>query len=344
MASIRKRGELWQVQIRRKNAPYVSRSFRLKADAEAWARQMEVAADRRVLKCDPRALESISLEFLIRRYIDEITPRKRAGEFEATMLRAFLRHRLSKQNLVSLGPVEFAAYRDQRLKNCTGSTINREFAILHHLFEISRTEWGYPISENPVSLVRKPRNNPSRQRRLIEGEYEELLAAADQCLNRLIRPIIILAIETAMRRGEILSIRRGHIDFGASRLRIPITKTDVPRTIVLSPTAIEIMKQVCADRPSGDWKLFPMSSNAFRLCWDRLRRRANICDLHFHDLRHEAISRLFERGLNVAFVAAISGHKDFRMLAKYTHIDLDRLAPLTNGKKFEENDEIETLQ
>lgn len=331
MATFRKRGDLWQVQVRRINAPHVSRSFRHKADAQAWARQVELAADRRTLKDDPRILETITLEQLVNRYIEEVCPRKRAGEFEAILLTAFLRQRrICKRNLASINPSDFANYRDQRLKLCSGSTINREFAILHHLYETAKLEWGYPLFENPLGLIRRPRNNPPRERRLREGEYVRLLKAAEKCRNSQMRPIIMLAVETAMRRGEILVIRRDHIDFKSSRLRIPLTKTEVPRTIPLSSVAVEILTSICGEKPYGDWKLFPMSPNAFRLAWDRLKQRAGINDLHFHDLRHEAVSRLFEQGLGVAHVAAISGHKDFRMLARYTHLYPNNRLPSNN--------------
>lgn len=322
MATTRKRNGLWQVQVRRKNAPHVSKSFRNKADADAWARQMEVEADRGSLRSDPRVLEGIALGQCVERYRDEVSPQKRGHEVERWILNAFLRTPLSKRSLASITPKDFAEYRDERLKKISPSGLNRELVILHHLYETAKLEWGYPLVENPLSLIRKPRNNPPRERRLREGEYDRLLAGAEKCRNKLIQPLIILAVETAMRRGELLAIRRKDIDFTNSRLRIPLTKTGAARTIPLSRLAVQTLRALVDDGSDGNDRAIPLRANALRLCWDRLKNRSGIADLHFHDLRHEAVSRFFEQGLGVAHVAAISGHKDFRMLARYTHLDL----------------------
>jgi integrase len=320
MATIRKRNGLWQVQVRRKSSPHISKSFRSKADADAWARQMEVEADRGFLRNDPRILERITLGQCVERYRDEVSPQKRGHQVEKWILNAFLRKPLAKRNLASITPKDFAEYRDERLRNISPSGLNRELVILNHLYETAKLEWGYPLPENPLSLIRKPRNNPPRERRLRAGEYERLIAAAEKCRNKLIKPVIILAVETAMRRGEILAISRKDLDLVNGRLHIPLTKTGVARTIPLSPLAADTLAKLISDGSDGNDRLISLKANAFRLCWDRVKQRSAIADLHFHDLRHEAVSRLFEQGLGVAHVAAISGHKDFRMLARYVHV------------------------
>lgn len=126
-----------------------------------------------------------------------------------------------------------------------------------------------------------------------------------------------------MRRGELLNIRRSDLDLANGLLSIPETKTDIPRTIPLSEKAVLILRSL--QGTATDDRLFPVSANAFRLAWERCKRRASkdkpgILDLRFHDLRHEAVSRFFELGLNVPEVAAISGHRDPRMLFRYTHL------------------------
>jgi len=129
-----------------------------------------------------------------------------------------------------------------------------------------------------------------------------------------------LAVETAMRRGELLNTRYEHLQNGL--LSIPITKTGVPRTIPLTPRALTVIKALPR---SISGHFLPTSANALRLSWERAKRRAMIEDLHFHDLRHEAISRFFEMGLSIPEVALISGHKDYRMLARYTHLRAEDL-------------------
>lgn len=314
MATIRKRGSRWQVQIRRQHAPTFSRSFARKCDAEVWGREMEVDADRRLLKHDPRILDQLTLAELVARYRDTISTKKRDAKIEIDRLTRFAQLPIGKLSLSALDGCVFAAHRDARLQEVSPSTVNRELAPLQHMFEIAREEWGLPIMYNPLKSVRRPRNNPARDRRLRPGEERILLAAAQSSNAGYIQPAIILAIETSMRRGEILRMDATHLSGEYRRLLIPQTKSYRPRTIALSDRAIaaafELLKIFSTERPSR---------NAFRLCWERTRKRAELDDLHFHDLRHEAISRFFERGMTMPDIAAISGHADFRMLARYAH-------------------------
>jgi integrase len=315
MATIRKRGAKWQVQIRRVGFRPISRSFNVRKDAEAWARQMEVQADRRDMPTDPKSLQRVTLGQLVERYRDAVSVRKRGYDVERIVLNAFLRHGICRKPLSEIGPSDFASYRDERLMAIKASTLRRELAPLHNMFEIAKDEWGLPLRENPLRKVRVTASQQRRERRLKNGELQELVVAARVCRNPLILPIILLALETGMRRGEILSLRWEHIDQQARSLLIPHAKNGYPRILPLTDATTEIIARV----PERGDRVFPISANAFRLAWERLRRRAGIAELHFHDLRHEAISRFFERGLTVPEVALLSGHRDARMLFRYTH-------------------------
>jgi hypothetical protein len=140
MATIRRRGEAWQVQIRRTGQRPISRSFLLKKDAETWARQMEVQADRRELPIfhDPKALERMTLAVLVERYRDTISTRKRGGAAECYWLNAFLRHPICRQPLSTVCTGDFAAYRDERLKTIKPITLKRQLDPIHNLFEVAR--------------------------------------------------------------------------------------------------------------------------------------------------------------------------------------------------------------
>ncbi len=322
MANIRKRGDRWQVQVRRKGAPPTSRTFFKKQDAELWARQTEVAADRRELPIDPACLDRLTLGDIITRYRDTISPKKRGHEIECFILNAFLRHRLALKPLSTITGADFATYRDERLRTVQAATINRELGLLHHVCAIARAEWDVPLPSNPLDKIRKPKAPPPRDRRLEPGELETLLSSAAKGRNKHMGPLIRLALETAMRRGELLNIRWQDIDWDRRTLHIPTTKNGHPRTIPLTPEAIAILREL----QKGGEEVFPMTVNAARLAWQRLIRRTNIGDLHFHDLRHEAISRFFELGLSVPEVALISGHRDFRMLFRYTHLRPEDIA------------------
>jgi len=315
MATIRKRGSKWQVQIRRTGFPAVTKPFRVRKDAEVWARQTEVQADRSELPSNTKILQRLTLGQLVERYRDTVSIKKRGYEVERIVLTAFLRHPICRKPLALLSTEHFAAYRDERLGTIKANTLKRELSPLQNMFEVARDEWGLPLTENPLSKLRLNIPSQRRERRLQEGELERLTSAAQSCRNSLIVPIVLLAVATGMRRGEILRLRWENVDRGRRSLLITHAKNGYARTLPLTIDAAEILDTV----PITDDRLFPITANAFRLAWDRLRVRAGIKDLHFHDLRHEAISRFFEQGLSVPEVALISGHRDARMLFRYAH-------------------------
>jgi integrase len=191
--------------------------------------------------------------------------------------------------------VHFAEYRDQRLKTVKPSTLRRELGTIGHLFTVARIEWGLPIKRSPVADLRIEGTQDRRERRLRAGEWERLMEAAKSRRNPHVIPIIILAVETGMRRGEILAMKWEHFDQDARSLLIPKTKNGHARIIPLSSRATSLLSKLPRE---GD-HIFRMAPNAFRLSWQRVRDRAGLHDLHFHDLRHEAVSRFFERGLTI---------------------------------------------
>ena len=321
MATIRKRGERYQVQVRRRGSPDLSKTFVKKSDAEAWGRAMEIQHDRAGVICDARILERTTLGELVTRYRDEISAMKKCEAVERTLLNAFLRQDICQRSIASVTPSDFAAYRNERLKVVSASGFNREMSPLQHMFEIARVEWGIPIAENPVKLMRKPKNNAPRSRRLRPGEYEKLLHFAKARTVPYLEPAIIVAVETAMRRGEILRMKKEHLSMLDGRLLIPVTKNGKPRRVPLSDRALEALESL--PETEDDRPLLGVSESAFKSTWRRVVDAGQFTDLHFHDLRHEAISRMFERGMTMPEIAAISGHSDFRMLARYAHASPD---------------------
>ncbi len=323
MASFCKRGDKWRVQVRRQGSPNITRTFTLKADAEAWARQMEVEADRGGLTVDPRATQRITLSELIVRYRDTVMVNKRSKASGTDTLNLFLRQPFAKLPLSSISPATFSAFRDKRLKDVKAATVCREMGVIQRMFEVAIKEWDIPLAANPMKAVAKPKVGPARDRR-VEGKAElgSLMRASEQCRNPLIAPLFLFALETGMRRGELVNIRWDQIDRRKRTLHIPKTKNGYPRTIPLSSAALEILKGL----PMDDERVFPLTANSVKLAWRRLRARAGAGDLRFHDLRHEAVSSFFERGLSVPEVALISGHRDARMLFRYTHLKPEDVA------------------
>jgi integrase len=230
-----------------------------------------------------------------------------------------MRRDICHRTLAKLTSVHIAGYRDERLQSVAPATVIRELNTISHAIEIAQREWGFYLSRNPAKSVRRPSAPQGRKRRLKEGEEQKLLDASDQGRNRWLKSLVILAIETGMRRGELVGLRWEHVDLTKRVAHLPQTKNGESRDVPLSHRATETLQALLPDRGEAK-RVFPMTGNGVRLAWARLRDRAGCADLHFHDLRHEAVSRLFELGLNIAEVSAISGHKELRMLQRYTHL------------------------
>lgn len=317
MATIRKLRGRWQAQVRRKGMAPRAKSFDQKADAERWARSLEAELDRNGSLPDTRVAERTTVAEVLLRYREQVTPKKRGAVSEAARINTLLRGAISHRTLTLLSTADVSGYRDERLKSVSPATVIRELNLLSHALDTAVRDWGIHMPQNPCRLVRRPSAPNGRTRRLVGDEEQRLLAAADQGRVSYIRPLIILAVETGMRRGEVLSLAWDHVDLERRVARLPTTKTGVPREVPLSSRAVAVLTAL----PRGeDERVFPYRPNSVRLAWERVVRRAGLHDLHMHDLRHEAVSRLFEKGLNVVEVASISGHKELRMLARYTHL------------------------
>ena len=323
MATIRKRQGRYQAQVRRKGQPLVTRTFASKESAKKWIKAVETDMERGEFK--PRL--DMTVGQLIKRYQTDVIPKQKAHQSALVRCRR-LRRMLGKINLSDLSPAHLASYRDERLKTIKPSTLKRELSILSSAINTAIIDWGIPIPTNPVAMTRIPKHDGSRDRRLKDGEEEKLLAIAKPVYQR----TIIIAVETAVRRGELLNIRKSHINFDKQTLHIPETKTDTPRTIPLSTRAIKALRDQIKSisdanvvQMERDSKLFSMSSPMFRHEIHKYRVKLDMEDWRFHDLRHEATSRLFERGFNVMEVALVTGHQDLRMLKRYTHIKPETL-------------------
>ena len=305
MATIRQRNKKWQVQVRRLNYGSINQTFNQKKDAEQWAREKEIELQQRSIL--HKKVIFPTLKVLIEKYLKNVSVNKKGHVFEKYCFNNILRSKISNLPINFVTAQHFSEYRDERLMKVKSATFLRELNLLRHLFSVAIKEWGFAIT-NPCKMISKPNGIHKRERRLSDEEHNFLVK--NNYPQQILKHIIELAIETGMRRGEILNIKSEHIK--GQTLLIPQTKNGHPRTIPLTKRALYILKNTQLP--------FPMSANAVRLAWERLKKKGNIKDLHFHDLRHEAISRFFEKGLSIPEVALISGHKDIRMLFRYTHL------------------------
>jgi integrase len=329
MASYRKRGpRQWQAQVRKKGYPLQSKTFRSKPAAEAWVRSVECEMDQGLFVSRNEA-ETTTLGELLERYRREYTAQKRGHASESCRIDTLTRHPLALRFVGSIRGVDIARYRDERLTKISPGSLRRELTILSQVFEVSRKEWGIFV-HNPVREVKLPRNNRPRDRRLkasrnpAKDEETRLIAACRRCRNPFLLPIVKLALETAMRQGELISLRWEFIDLRRRTAYLADTKNGEPRSVPLSSAANDVLSELPR---SVTGEVFPgLTGMAIKKAFGRAVLRANLDNLHFHDLRHEATTRLFERGLNIMEVASITGHKDLGMLNRYTHLRAEDLA------------------
>lgn len=323
MPTIRKLRNKWQAIVRRKGFPDASKTFERKTDALHWARSVEESMERSTFRqFDSRLLSETTLGAILRRYRDEVSPRKRGGGIERIVLDAIIRRSVSRYSLENLAPTHLCAYRDERLIDAKPATVNKELGLIQHALQVAQRSWGYPLRDNPVKLIDKPKLPQGRDRRLRDGEFDALILAARRARNKHMEPLIRLAVETGMRQGELLSLRWADVNVVARTAFLPMTKNGYRRTVPLSSEALEVLRRL----PHVEERLFPTTSEAVKRAWMRIRAKAGTEGLRFHDLRHEATSRFFEMGLSVPEVALITGHRDGRMLFRYTHLKAEDVA------------------
>ncbi|MBI5921769.1 MAG: site-specific integrase [Betaproteobacteria bacterium] len=354
MASIRKRGDYsWEAQIRRLGFPTQTKTFIYRADAEEWARGVESEMDRGVFMHRSES-EKVTIGDLIDRYKREVTPSKKNSKSETEILDR-LKEKFGAYALVAIQAKNVAVYRDGLLEaGKAASTVNHYLNTLSGVISQAMKEWGYPLPTNPVANVKRPAPPPGRDRRLLPGEEKRILRECRRYKNPVLEPMVRLALETAARQGELFSLKWEDVDLTKRVAHFRgkdggTTKNDDAfRAVPLSPEAVRILQTL---KPTGKVQRLPrgpvFNANiaATRIAFtraierakeryvaacERIRRQPDshyLVDLVFHDLRHEATSRLFERGVfDMMEVASITGHKTLSMLKRYTHLRAEDLA------------------
>ena len=327
MASFRKRGDKWQARVHRKDHNPVVKSFNTKAEAVKWARHTESQLDLGTLapkKAMPPLLR------IVDRYLAEVTPTKKGAAQELNRGRQIARTSLGSMQLDKITSEVVSKYRDGRLRGVSNNTVRLELAFISVVFEQCAKEWGYKVS-NPIKQIRIPKPGKPRQRRLRPGEENALLAACAASSATYLHSLVVLAIETGMRFGELVSITWNNVDLKARTIHLPDTKNGHPRTVPLSIRALGAILTV----PIGyEGRVFNGKLGSIRVAFGAAIKRADIgLDLRFHDLRHEAVTRLFEKGLNPIEVGVISGHRSIGMLQRYTHLSASDLVGRLDRKR-----------
>ena len=343
MATIsRTKSGTWRALIRRQGWPQTIKTFRLKRDAQDWARTTEDEMMRGIHIPQTHG-ERMTLNRALERYLNSVTLTKRpASQISDRKAARRMIPLLGDYKLAALSPDVVANYRDTRLNTVSertgrvlsNTTVRLELALLGHLFTVARREWGLGLVINPVHLITSPPPSPGRTRRLVGDEEARLLAACDGNSNPMLGWIVRLALFTAMRRGEISSLTQDQVDLSRRVIRLTETKNGDSRTVPLSTGAVAVLRMAldCPLRRDSNL-IFPgepgrngkRRAYIFNRIWTTTLKRAGIDGLRFHDLRHEAVSRLVERGFSDQEVVSISGHKTMAMLRRYTHLRTEDL-------------------
>lgn len=324
MAVIEKRGPYqWRVKIRKKGFPSQTKTLSTKKNAEEWAR-MIVSEMERGVYISSNAAEQTTVAEILGRYEKEVFPRLADGGKRERFRLALLKTQLGHLSLAALRSNHIAAYRDQRQKQVSPQSVKHEMSLFNRVLKFAQIDCGIHLPHGlPTTQVRMPKLPAGRDRRLRDGEEQRLIHAAIASKSNEIEKIFLFAQETAARRGEIAAMRWEHVDLNRQTWHIPKTKNGNPRTIPLSQKAVELLTGVIRRIDGSVWGV---QEDSITQAFGRICHRAGIEDLRFHDLRHEATSRLFEKGLELMDVAAITGHKDLRMLLRYTHLRPENLA------------------
>ena len=321
MASITKRGKKWRVQVRQDGIS-ASASFDTKAEAKAWADDQE--------NFGPSDNEPKNFREVLVEYRDRVTVKKPSAQNETIIINKLLQAAWVDIPLTKLSARHLTEYRDQRLEEVKPSTLKRQFDILHHAVSIAQSEWNWRV---PVALIKRIKVKvppPTALRRVSQDELQQFFdACRTYTRNMMIAPVVRFALETALRKQELVDLQWDWVDFERGFIHANKTKTGYVRRIPMSPIARELLELLAQratvtanGKPTGS--VFGMTSRAITLSFTRIKKRAGT-EFRFHDLRHEAISRFFEMEMSPIEVASISGHRTLKQLMRYSHADTERL-------------------
>jgi integrase len=321
MASYEKRGETWRAQIRRKGYPHLTASFDTKAEAQRWAAEIEGDMSRSRF-VDTREAESTTLSEALTRYVNEVSESKKGSAQEKVRAKKWQKSEWATKSLAAIRSSDMAAYRDAELKaGKSTATVRLNLALISHLYTVAAKDWGIQGLKNPCTAIRMPKGSKQRERRPSTAELKALYKHAGE-INAELPVIIELAVETAMRRSELVMLRKDQIRGRVAFLED--TKNGERRSVPLSKRAVELLEGLPTPIDGGRFFHLKLDSvsNYFALACEA----AKIKDLRLHDMRHEATSRMFERGLAMMEVAAITGHRTLSVLRRYTHLCPNDLA------------------
>lgn len=327
MATFIKRKNSWRVQIYIKGIRE-SATFDTKAEAKAWASERETE-----LRNGMRGvLPDYTLKQAIERYINDVSTKRKGYKWERDRLNKFMRDNpyLILKPIKMVTTDDLVKWRDGRERSVKAASVRREGNLLSGVFSIARKEWKW-IKDNPMSDLKLPTKPKPRDRRISDNEIDRLCLSANyepytmpETATQQIMACFLLAIETGMRQGELLKIRWQDVHIKERYIQLYDTKNSDDRRVSLSSNAIRLIESL---RGVDDNKLFTISSGSFSQLFRKLRNRCDIYDLHFHDTRHEACTRL-ARKIPMEDLARMLGHRRLDSVMIYYNATATEIAKL----------------
>ncbi len=333
----------WRVQVRRKGR-YVSETFLRRDDARRWAMEAERQIDRGETPNYSRIARLKTFGELIDLHIDDMCDVGKAPLRSKAATLELLKRQLGKCNMASLDRERLIRFgRDRAAEGAGPVTLAIDIGTIKLILSHAGAVHGLPIQVEPVDLARIALKRlglvgkgQERNRRPTQDELDRLIAYFDGNLRQTtpIGRIIRFAVATAMRQDEICNARWSDVEARTRMLLIRDRKDPrhkkgnnqrIPLFAASGYDAWAIIEEQRAVRNNDDDRIFPFNGRSVGTAFRRGCVELKIDDLHFHDLRHEGTSRLFEAGFTIEQVALVTGHKDWKMLRRYTHLKPDVL-------------------
>lgn len=354
MATIIKHGDGYQTKIRRKGFTPVSKTFPSRQQAKDWG----IATEAEMLRgqyVSRYSAENTTLGEALDRYATEVTSLKPGRDKELYRLKFLQKHPFSARFLSDLRPTDFIKYRDERRQSLrlnlsnkdkaiaeaarkgrrvaslppkffvSDCTVRKELRLISHLFNIAKRRWSIFV-DNPIQAMELPSEGEPRSIRVEPSQFAALMIAFDTFKNPFIKPLILFLVETALRRGEALSLQWADVQIGNQFVLLRKGKNQKPRRVPLSTRAIKILQELT--RTEDNPTIFPITGNVVKLSMRHALKRAGLegSGICTHTLRHEACSRLADRGFTGLEIAMVSGHKTLQLVERYAHLGMKQVA------------------
>jgi len=322
--------KVYRARVRLQGHPVETATFDRKTDAKKWAASTETAI-REGRHFKTSEAKRHTLGEMINRYRDNVLPQKSDSmqRDQWTQLE-WWKSRLGDRLLADITPALIGEHRDillkekgERGKKRSPATVARFLSALSHVFSVGVKEWGW-LDDTPMRKVSKPKEPRGRVRFLDDDEREALITACQESEEPYLYPIVVLALSTGARKGEILSLEWGDIDLQREVAILHETKNDDRRALPLAGRSLEVIKGLSKTRRIDTRYLFPNEDGKkpieIRLPWGEAVKKSKLKNFRFHDLRHSAASYLAMSGASLAEIAEVLGHKTLQMVKRYSHL------------------------